>query len=260
MYIRYSAVQGSFYPETAAESQQMILSFKNSLADCGKTIPRALIVPHAGWIYSGRTAATAYSFLSNFKGKRVIILAPSHHAGFVGLSAGEYDAYLIHNNRIAVDLDYLALLKDKYDFDFYEQAHKYEHSDEVQLPFLEYYLSGYKILSLLYSYESSQKMVPVLKEVLADPDNLLLISSDLSHYHQQIEANKIDQQILDGVLNSDLVKINQGEACGKTGILAMVQAAMDLNLEVKLLDYRTSGDESGDLSKVVGYASFIYYE
>jgi len=258
MHLRYPSVQGSFYPETREKCLEMILKFQTEISFIDNGLPRALIVPHAGWIYSGLTAVTAYQTLKNFKGSRVIILAPSHHAGFSGISAGEYDAYLINGVPIPVDLEYLKLLKERFDLAFYEQAHKYEHSDEVQLPFLNHFLPEYKFLSLIYSYDGYLNIVPLLKELLADRDNLVLISSDLSHYLSQAEATLLDQNIIDGVLNSDIKLISKGEACGRTGIMALCATAKDLNLKSKLLDYRTSGDVSGDYQKVVGYASFLF--
>lgn len=258
MHLRYPAVQGSFYPETTEECLKMITEFQADLSFTGNDAPRALIVPHAGWIYSGLTAVKAYRTLKNFRGSRVVILAPSHHAGFRSISAGEYDAYLINGLQIPVDLDYLNGLKETHELSFFEQAHKYEHSDEVQLPFLNHYLQNYKILSLIYSYDGYLSIVPLLKELLADPDNIVLVSSDLSHYHDQVTANLLDQKVIDGVLNSDIKLISQGEACGRTGIMAMTAAANDLKLHPNLIDYRTSGDISGDYQKVVGYASLTF--
>lgn len=259
MHIRYPAVQGSFYPETVIECGKMIDEFRLQLPSSVSEIPRALIVPHAGWIYSGLTASFAYNYLHNFKGRRIVILAPSHHAGFSGITGSDYDAYLVNGQQIPVDTAYLNTLKELFGITFYEQAHKYEHSDEVQLPFINYHLKNFKIISLLYSYDSYINIIPLLKAIMNDSENLLIISSDLSHYHDYEKALTLDKKIINGVLNSDLKLISQGEACGKTGIMALVSVVPSMKIQVKLLDYRTSGDVSGDMKKVVGYSSFLFY-
>lgn len=265
MNIRYPAVENSFYPAKKSEVKTMIDRFEKNVKYEDNTqniIPRALISPHAGYIYSGQTATAAFKLLKNLKQKvkRIIIIAPSHRISFSGISAGCFDYYRINGEDIPVDLSYLEKLTGQFDIGFLKQAHEYEHAGEVQIPFIKHYLHNFKLIPLVYGSCDHEMLTEIIQHLLSDDDNIVVISSDLSHYHPYDLCIKIDKKVLDGVLSLDTNLISQGEACGMTGIRAVTDAAKRLNLDRKLLDYCNSGDTSGDKSAVVGYASFVFYK
>ena len=266
--IRYPAVEGSFYPSSIEETKEMITEFdkliENNVVSDKSIKPKALICPHAGLYYSGLTASYAYKLLSNSikKPKRIIILAPSHRVGFKGTSIGDYDKYIVNDTDILCDKEYISLLKNKFQLNYYDDAHKNEHSAEIQLPLLNYYIGAenYKLITMVYSDENYLKLADIIKFVMEDDeDNLVIISTDLSHFKSYDECSIIDKRVVAGILEKDLQKIITGEACGMLGTLAMVKSIKKMKLKVKLLDCCNSGDISGDKNSVVGYASFVIY-
>ena len=151
-------------------------------------------------------------------------------------------------------------LKEKFQIPFVAQAH-IEHSTEVQFPFIKYYFPDAKIVELIYSDTNAQELSNIINFALARKDCTVIISTDLSHFHTQIEAYKIDKICLDAIENLNIEKLQKGcEACGRMGVEAMLLSAHDMKLDVKLLDYRTSADASEDTSRVVGYVSACFME
>lgn len=267
--IRYPAVEGSFYPSSLDDTNYMISEFNkqidgfNEELDNNTIIPKALICPHAGLYYSGLTASFGYKLLANSmnKPKRIIIFAPSHRVGFKGTSVGDYDKYIVNNTEISCDREYVKLLKNKFNLNFNEQAHKNEHSAEIQLPLLNFYIGAenYEVITVVYSDENYLNLSEIIQFLMKDDDNFVVISTDLSHFKSYDEARVIDSRIVEGVLDKDIQKTSIGEACGMLGILAMTDTIKKMNLDVRLLDYCNSGDISGDKSSVVGYASFVVW-
>ena len=214
---------------------------------------RALIVPHAGYIYSGPVAAYAYSLLKNFKHKKlkIILLGPSHY---------------VHNDEaVCDDNDFWETPIGKVkifenDFPKNGMPHMREHCLEVQIPFLQRVIEDFEILPLVAGdtnpKETSKKIIEIL-----DKDTILIISTDLSHFFDYDTANKIDKNTIDAIKNLDYDKLaEEGDACGKIPILTAIDIAKKLNWKIRLLDYRNSGDTAGMKSSVVGYASFALYE
>jgi len=265
MNIRYPAVEDSFYPAKKSEVETMINRFEKNVKyedNNQNIIPRAVISPHAGYIYSGQVATAAFKLLKNLKQKvkRIIVIAPSHRISFNGISAGYFDYYRINGENIPIDLSYLKKLTGQFEIGFLKQAHEYEHAGEVQIPFIKHYLHDFKLITLVYGNCNHETLTEITQYLLNDENNIVVISSDLSHYHPYDLCMEIDKKVLNGVLTSDIDLISQGEACGMIGIKAVTAAAERLNLNRKLLDYRNSGDTSGDKSAVVGYASFVFYK
>ena len=263
---RKTAVRGQFYPQVCAKVQSTIEEFtqsfqKISISEEVKSIvPRAVIVPHAGYIYSGFTANFAYQFLKKTKAKRLIIIGPSHHHYFQGISGSYYENYETPCGNLEIDSPYLFALAKKFDIGFEPKAHEKEHSTEVQMPFIKHYFPQHKIIELIYSDTSPKTLAPLITALLQNKDNAVVISSDLSHFHSLEEAKAFDENCLRAVAKLDLDEITKGcEACGLIGIQAMILSAQHMKLSTKLLDYRTSADTSGDKSSVVGYMSAMFY-
>ena len=264
--IRKAAVRGSFYPQECAQVKTYFKKFNQAFEEITisqkvrNIIPRAIIVPHAGYIYSGFTANFAYRFLKQTKAKRIIIIGPSHHHYFKGISGSYYEQYETPCGELEIDSAYLFALAKQFNIGFEPKAHEKEHSTEVQMPFIKHYFPKSKIIELIYGDTTAKNLASLITALLQNKDNVVVISSDLSHFYSLEEAKIYDDHCLRGVTKLDLSELSKGcKACGLTGIQAMILAAKQLKLSSKLLDYRTSADTSGDSSSVVGYMSAIFY-
>ncbi len=264
--IRKASVQGLFYPRECAKVKTYFKEFNHkydamNIPDKIKSvIPRAIIVPHAGYIYSGFTANFAYRFLTQTKTKRIIVIGPSHHYYFKGISGSYYEKYETPCGEMEIDSPYLFALAKQFDIGFEPKAHAKEHSTEVQLPFIQHYFPKTKVIELIYGDVAAKILANLIIALLKNKDNAVVISSELSHFHNLEEAKAFDENCLKGVAKLDLNALAQGcKACGLIGIHAMILAAKQLNLSSELLDYRTSADASGDSSSVVGYMSAMFY-
>ncbi len=263
---RQASVKGSFYPDNCTKLEIYFRKFSESIAKRTKTkpifdiIPKAIIVPHAGYIYSGFTANLAYTILSNSSAKRVIVIGPSHHHYFEGMSGSYYEKYETPCGDLGIDTAYLISLAKKFNIGFEPKAHQQEHSTEVQMPFIRHYLPRAKVIELVYGKFSPQYLQKIIEYLLNDSENAIVISTDLSHFYTQQQAEKLDHICLDAIATQDNQKFDKGcEACGMIGLKAMIGATKDLGLKSQLLDYRTSADYSGDETRVVGYASAVIY-
>ncbi|WP_294951167.1 AmmeMemoRadiSam system protein B [Sulfurovum sp.] len=264
--IRKAAVAGSFYPAKCQEIEVYFQQFNREFnrINISKALdsikPRAIIVPHAGYIYSGFTANFAYRFLNHSAPKRIIVIGPSHHYYFKGISASHFESFQTPCGNIEIDTPYLFALAKEFNIGFVPQAHKKEHSTEVQMPFIQHYFPLAKVIELIYGDFSADKLAIIVTALLRNPDNAVVISSDLSHFYTQKKAEKLDRHCLQAVADLDVQELKSGcEACGFTGIEAMIIAAGKLGLHSKLLDYRTSKESTGDSHSVVGYMSAMFY-
>ena len=263
--MRKSSVAGSFYPGDCNEINNFIDYF-NEILD--KNIeekdrklfnlkPKALIVPHAGWVYSGFTANFVYRMTKHFEKKRVILIGPSHKIAFEGASICLETEYESPCKNIEIDLQYSELLKEKFNLFYLPSAHS-EHSTEVQVPFIAHYIKDIKLVEIVYSNYSPTKLSEVIDFLLNDEENLIVISSDLSHYYNKTTAMALDYNCMQAVHDLDEKYLEKCEACGKIGINAIIKSAIKTNLTPLIVDYRTSADASGDESQVVGYMSAIF--
>lgn len=218
--------------------------------------PKAMIVPHAGWIYSGFTANFAYKIASNATPKRVVVIGPSHKFPIRGISVTLEDAYETPCGILPIDVEFSKELIEKFEVQNLEYVHQ-EHSTEVQMPFIYHYFGEIPVVELIYGDYDPEKLKEIIKYALLN-DSLVVISSDLSHYYDIKTANSLDYNCLEAVQNLDLTFLRNCEACGKIGIEAMILAARENNLTPFVVDYRTSADVSGDTSNVVGYMSAIF--
>ena len=253
------SVQGAFYPDKADEIVSTFEYFNDIVSKQFTSFlynkePKALIVPHAGYIYSGFSANLAYRNVDRVP-KRVVVIGPSHRVAFEGVSLREYDSYETPFGDIEADCEYISFLRSK--FEFVSLAHQ-EHSTEVQFPFVKHYFPKATLVELVYGQNAN--LEPIIEEVLNSVDTLLLISTDLSHFYNQEKANELDSYVIDGVEKLDIDLLRHGEACGMQGVISLLEVVKKMALHVKSVDYRTSGDITGDLDKVVGYYSAIIYE
>lgn len=252
---RQMSVAGSFYPASCEELQRTIQNFAIDTTDKKQRV-RALVAPHAGYIYSGQSAALAYSRVATTKVKRVVVIGPSHRVAFEGASVGLHESCITPCAELPVDLDCAHALIDNYDCLGFNPAAHSEHSTETQFPLIHHYLGIVPVVEIVYAYTTAGELLPIVEHLLADDETLLVISTDLSHFHQRDEAEQIDAICCRALrkLQSSLLA-NGGEACGMLGLTALIDAAARLMLHSELTDYRTSFDASGDAQRVVGYLS-----
>ena len=263
---RKAAVRGLFYPENCTKLGIYFRKFNDMIGTkfkakpLFKVTPMAIIVPHAGYVYSGFTANVAYTVFSKNPARRVIVIGPSHRYHFEGISGSYYESYETPCGDIPIDTAYLIDLAKKFKIGFEPKAHQNEHSTEVQMPFVQHYFPRAKVIELVYGKISPHYLAKIIAYLLKDKENAVVISSDLSHFYTQEKARRLDKICLEGITSLNSKKLDQGcEACGMIGLKGMIEAAKELGLKSQVLDYRTSADYSGDSSRVVGYMSAIVY-
>lgn len=258
---REMSVQGSFYPARDVELERYFEHFSKVCED-NNALPniksKAIIVPHAGYVYSGYTANIAYKVLERSDAKKFVVIGPSHRVAFDGISICDCTSYETPFGDIDSADDLLLKLKDNFSLSCFKNAH-FEHSTEVQFPFIKEYLPDAKIVELVYSNIDAKELSKIIDFILAQDDCGVIISTDLSHFYEEEEARKLDNICLHAVENVDATQLHSGcEACGKIGVEAMLLSAKKLSLNSELLDYRTSSDAIGDTSRVVGYMSACF--
>ncbi len=262
---RKTAVAGSFYPNNCQEINKMIDQFNAILAqhniDCTSPfkMPRAIIAPHAGYIYSGFTANIAYKMIASQELKRFIVIGPSHKIAYEGVSVSLYDSFESVCGDVTIDKSFAQTLIDQFDFTFHHPQIHQEHSTETQIPFIQHYFPNSSVVELIYGKSEPKQIEQIIEFALQDPQTFIIISTDLSHFYDQQKANALDNLCLKAIDTLDLSIWDQGcEACGRIGVKAMINYAKKHHLNSKVLDYRTSADRSKDTSRVVGYTSAIF--
>ncbi len=258
MSIRKSVVSGSFYPNSSKEILKYINHF-NNLEDNSETFEniRAIIVPHAGYIYSGYTANLAYKKAKKQNYKKVVVIGPSHKTYLKGASVALYDEYETPLGNIKIDKEFSQNLIDKYDFLNFDIECEFEHSTETQAPFIKHYFGNANLVEIVYGEIDYKDISRIIDEVLSADETLVIISTDLSHFYTQKVANSLDEVCLSAIEKKDLNLFSSCEACGKIGIKAIINWANKNNYDSKLLHYCTSADVTKDKSRVVGYTSAL---
>ncbi len=261
--IRPAAVAGMFYPgepRALAAEIARFLGADDALAPC-LAFPKALVVPHAGYVYSGAVAARAYQELAAARGivRRVVLLGPAHRVPVRGLAAPGVDAFETPLGSVALDRAALRSLADLPQVVRSDPAHALEHSLEVQLPFLQTMLGEFDLVPLAVGVAGVAEVAEVLERLWGGAETLLVISSDLSHYHAYAEARRIDAATLARIA-ARATDIDHDEACGATPLNGLLACAKKRDIPVRLLAACNSGDTAGGKDSVVGYSSFALYE
>jgi MEMO1 family protein len=268
--IRSSVIAGTWYPGDPHHLSVIIekyLSLSRDVALPG--IPRAIIVPHAGYRYSGAVAARAYRQLRGSGFTKVILVGPSHYLAFDGISVNLQTAYETPLGSVPVDLGLAKeIVSAQPDFRYIREAHTREHSLEIQLPFLQMVLGDFQIVPIIMGrqdYETAERLARVLEALVhGRRDTLLLASSDLSHYHPSRQAMMLDDCFASHVLALDAkglardLATGKTEACGGGPVLSILLAAKQLGAtKAVILGKANSGDVTGDQGRVVGYLSAL---
>jgi len=264
--LRSPVVAGSFYPENPVQLRREVESYlrKKSEVSAPDLNPQALIVPHAGYYYSGAVAGNAYRLIENREYDLVVVLAPSHRHYFTGASIYSVGNYATPLGEIEVDTELAeSLIAENPEINFIAEAHHLEHSLEVQLPFLQVALGKFTMLPIVLGQQDwlqAEKLAETVVNLSRNRRLLLIASTDLSHFHDAATAEILDRRIIDVVaaFNPEsfwsLITQRQAEACGAGPLLTVMLAAKKMSAErVEILNYRHSGHVSGDNERVVGY-------
>ncbi len=254
--IRPSAVSGYFYPSNKQELRSMIMKFlKEGKGEKLKDV-RALICPHAGYVYSGPIAGSCYKQIMNRTYDKVIILAPSHTLYFKGVSVFNGTHYITPLGKVRIDPEINNLYR--YDIiNYVPLAHLKEHSIEVQLPFLQVTLTNFTILPLLLSDVDPEKLAQIIINLI-DSSTLIIVSSDFSHYYDYKTAKEKDKVCAEAIKNLNFTLMNKCEACGKKAILTLMYVAKHFKWNPIVIDARNSGDTQGNKQRVVGYMAIAF--
>jgi AmmeMemoRadiSam system protein B/AmmeMemoRadiSam system protein A len=259
--VKMPAVAGSFYPADSHELRSMIASFLAEATLTETPHPRIIIAPHAGYIFSGAIAANAYRVLSTMQHiKRVVLLGPAHYVAIDGVALPSYTAFRTPLGDIPVDHSVYPTLLTIPHVNVVDEPFEREHSLEVQLPFLQTLLPHCNIVPILVGHPDKTLIVNLINQFWSDPDTLIVVSSDLSHYHKYDVAKQIDQQTLSAILKLEPDLIEPERACGCFAIKGALEFAKQKRLQPSLKDLRNSGDTQGPRDRVVGYSAIHFYE
>jgi len=263
--VRRPAVAGAFYPAQPARLQAMVSRYlEEAMLPRLTGRVRAVIAPHAGYIYSGPIAGYSFRALAPLpQDATLFLMGPAHYVPVSDVALGDFLSMETPLGPVEVD-DALVqtLANNSACMSIQNEAHLPEHSLEVELPFLQMIASDrFRVVPMLFGQPNAQCVADVLAPILAqDPKARVVVSSDLSHYHPYATARRLDTALIDAVLRGDVVAVARGEACGRYPILALMLIADALGWTPHLLDYRNSGDTAGDKRQVVGYAAIAYTE
>jgi AmmeMemoRadiSam system protein B len=257
--VRPAAVAGMFYPKARERLAGDVRAYLAEVAAPAADPPKALIVPHAGFIYSAPIAAAAYSRLASLRDtvKRVVLLGPAHRVAVRGLAVSDARAFHTPLGDVPIDREGVALARTFPQVVASDAAHAQEHALEVQLPFLQTVLNAFSLVPFAVGDASAADVAQVIDALWGGPETLIVISSDLSHYHPYAVARHIDRGTTDTILALSPTLVHE-QACGATPINGLLLCAKQRGLTPALVDLRNSGDTAGDRSRVVGYASFTF--
>ena len=260
--IRPAAIAGMFYPgkpDVLARNVYALLAAATPAATIA--VPKAIIAPHAGYIYSGPIAASIYALIAPARTriKRVVVLGPTHRVAIHGIALPGVNAFATPLGNIAIDAGAVKQLMALPYVGVSAEAHRQEHSLEVHLPFLQKVINEFTLVPLAVGRATAQQVASVIDMLWGGEETLIVISSDMSHYLPYAEAQATDNATAEEILalRTDL---NHHQACGATPVIGLNLLAQQRGLKAQLIDLRNSGDTAGDKARVVGYGSFAYYE
>lgn len=262
--VRPPSAAGLYYPRDADGLRAALRTLLGrSSKETPVRVPKALVVPHAGYAYSGEVAATAYHTLDSAEAaaqvRHVVLLGPSHRVPMHGMAMPSHAYFATPCGEVPINEKAREMLRRLGLAGVSDAPHAFEHSLEVQVPFLQALLPDFDLLPVAVGIAPPEQVDRALEAVWGGPETLIVVTSDLSHHHTQVEAQALDEQTSQLILarRSD---ISDTQACGAGALNGLMEAARHKRLEVKLLDRRTSADTAGDVSHVVGYGSFALYD
>jgi MEMO1 family protein len=260
--VRSPAAAGKLYPAHAGELRSLIADFFSRASPVTGTAPKAIIAPHAGYIFSGPVAASAHiQFLPDREViRRIVLIGPSHFANCAGLAASSADYFATPLGLVPVDLDALFQLSALPQVRILDGVHAAEHSVEVHLPFLQAILKDFKIVPLVTGRVADEQVAEVITALWGGPETRFVISSDLSHYLEYTRARKLDAVTSRAIEQLRAEDIAPDQACGQLPVCGLLRSARRHGLRGRTVDLRNSGDTAGPRGGVVGYGAFAFEE
>lgn len=261
--VRHAAVAGLFYPGSGDALERLLVDLLGQLPESGSNQPKALIVPHAGYIYSGLTAAFAYRKIFPFRKviRNVVILGPAHRVHFRGAATTTLGYFETPVGRVKINRDIVDDLNTAFDnVASLDEAHREEHCIEVQLPFLQHVLDKFTLVPILTGDITQTQTAEILNYLWDQKDTIFLVSTDLSHFENYTAARKLDAETAAFIENFEYKKLSGHSACGGTSLGGLLVLAKEKNLRIQRLDMRNSGDTGGGKQSVVGYGSWALFE
>jgi len=262
--IRRPAVAGMFYPDQPEQLHAQVLGYIRAAAQAaapGQTAPKAIIAPHAGYIYSGSVAGSAYARLMERAPliHRVVLLGPAHRWPVPGLAYPDADALETPLGRVPVDRDAISLIAGLPQVQAIDNAFNGEHCLEVQLPFLQTLLADFRVVPLLVGGAGTDAVSEVLESLWGGDETLIVISSDLSHYLSYDSGRAMDTRTSRAICALRPETITPEQACGRNPIAGLLKQASEHGLHAELVDLRSSGDTAGPRDRVVGYGAYVFH-
>ena len=261
-FVRPAAVAGSFYPGDARELDATVqYHLSKTKAPIGPA-PKAIIAPHAGYIYSGPVAAMAYARLAPAaeRIRRVVLLGPCHRVPVRGLAVSGAEAFATPLGNVRLDCEAADSILDLPQVQVFDATHEQEHSLEVHLPFLQVILKDFALVPLVVGDASDDEVAEVIERLWGGPETLVVVSTDLSHYLGYDAAQRMDSATCRAIENLDPGAIGREQACGRIPVKGLLALAKRRRLKIATVDLRNSGDTAGPRDRVVGYGSWLLFE
>ena len=260
--VRPPAVAGRFYPDDPVALRKLITDLLAEVPPATGPAPKALIAPHAGYLYSGPIAASAYAQLIPARDqiKRVVLFGPSHYVAVNGLATTSAEGFATPLGIVPVDVEAVRQVRLLPQVSELDEAHAQEHSLEVQLPFLQCVLGDFTLVPLAVGDATPEEISQVLDALWDGPETRFVVSSDLSHYHDFPTARRLDRATAKAIEALKPAGIGEEGACGRMPIRGLLQSARRHGLHARTVDLRNSGDTAGPHDQVVGYGAFVFEE
>jgi MEMO1 family protein len=259
---RAPAVAGLFYPRDPVRLQTEVLDLLGGIASASKVIPKALIAPHAGYIYSGRVAGAAFAKIrgSAQTVTRVVLIGPAHYVRLSGIAGPRVEAFETPLGRVPVDIETCSQISR---FEFVTQTdtpHEPEHALEVELPFLQTVLSSFQLVPLVVGNAAPREVARLLRQLWGGPETLIVVSSDLSHYNSYETAQRLDLSTAEAIEQGERVSLGSTRACGWQAVAGLLIETRRRGLGGHRLALCNSGDTAGSRDRVVGYGAWMFGE
>ena len=262
--IRHPAVAGTFYPAEPGALARQLAQFMSEAGNAAplSALPKAIIGPHAGYVYSGPVAARAYARLTAARGKisRVVLIGPSHYVGFRGLAVDTAEAWAMPTGTVALDTEAITRLRALPMVGELEAAYQREHALEVHVPFLQHVLGEFRLVPIVAGDAPPDAVAAVFNALWGGPETLIVVSTDLSHYLDYAACRRLDQSTAEAIERFDIDALDPSAACGRVPARGLLLAARQRGMTIERLDLRNSGDTAGPRDRVVGYGAWALYE
>jgi len=258
--IRQPAVAGQFYPGDPNRLKEAVARYLDDAAEATGPPPKAVIAPHAGYIYSGPIAGSAYAHLALVNGgvRRVVLIGPAHRAYVRGLGTSGSETFATPLGDVPLDAEAHELILNLPQVEARPDAHLSEHSLEVQLPFLQTIFEDFTLVPLVVGDATPVEVAQIMERLWGGPETVIVISSDLSHFSDYESAARLDRATSKDI--EDLRPLNEGQACGRKAINGLLHLARERDMTARTVDLRNSGDTAGPRDRVVGYGAYIFTE